>query len=308
MRPEGAAGSPAAGLVEQVTTPTEIAETPTKAGDFVYGVFGGTEREAVANLNRKRRIRRLRTCVPMFGDVVQATMPGHDCIMVTLTYASDWTFEVGQLSKALEAMKAYASRRGVTLRGVWVLEATKRGRPHYHVLLWVPRGFRLPPPDKRGWWPWGMTRIEKSHAPVGYLSKYASKGSDATFPPGARLFGVFGLQPHFRKVITWARRPRWLRRISDPGQPIVRVPFVGWVDASSGEVWQTPYRVKFEPWVNPFNGQSCVLVSVELASGSEDAEHPSALNLPPSRWGLMPNRWRDRVPWLKATLAELSAV
>ena len=60
------------------------------------------------------------------------------------------------------------------LHYVWVLELTKRGRPHYHVLFWLPKGVSMPKADKQGWWKHGMTR-SGGHSPVGYLCKYTSK-------------------------------------------------------------------------------------------------------------------------------------
>ena len=68
--------------------------------------------------------------------------------------------------------------KGIFIHYVWVLELTKRGRPHYHVLFWLPRGISMPKADKQGWWRHGMTNTVPARSPVGYLCKYTSKGID----------------------------------------------------------------------------------------------------------------------------------
>jgi len=41
----------------------------------------------------------------------------------------------------------------------------------------------LPKPDKQGWWPHGMPKIESCRKQsVGYLIKYATKGQQTTAP------------------------------------------------------------------------------------------------------------------------------
>ena len=95
--------------------------------------------------------------------------------MVTLTYREDVEWSPRQVSGYLKCVREWARRKDIFIHYVWVLELTKRGRPHYHVLFWLPKGVSMPKADKQGWWKHGMTRSEWAHSPVGYLCKYTSK-------------------------------------------------------------------------------------------------------------------------------------
>ena len=80
--------------------------------------------------------------------------------MVTLTYRDDVDWSPRQVSNYLKCVREWARRKAIFLHYVWVLELTKRGRPHYHVLFWLPKGVSMPKADKQGWWKHGMTRSE----------------------------------------------------------------------------------------------------------------------------------------------------
>ena len=116
-------------------------------------------------------------------------------LFLTFTYAPGLDWEPRHMTAFVKAVRDYLARRRLTCRYVWVLELHQSGRPHYHAVLWLPHGMRLPKPDLRGWWPHGATRIERARSPVGYLAKYASKGIPQTdaddgrpaIPKGARL-------------------------------------------------------------------------------------------------------------------------
>ena len=80
--------------------------------------------------------------------------------MVTLTYREDVEWSPRQVSGYLKCVREWARRKDIFIHYVWVLELTKRGRPHYHVLFWLPKGVSMPKADKQGWWKHGMTRSE----------------------------------------------------------------------------------------------------------------------------------------------------
>ena len=78
--------------------------------------------------------------------------------MVTLTYRDDVDWSPRQVSNYLKCVREWARRKGIFIHYVWVLELTKRGRPHYHVLFGCLKGVSMPKADKQGWWKHGMTR------------------------------------------------------------------------------------------------------------------------------------------------------
>lgn len=170
--------------------------------------------------------------------------------MLTLTYAPKNDWAANQMSDLVRHIRKYLRRKGVEMRYVWVQEFTKKGRPHYHLLLWLPLGITLPKPDKRGWWPYGMTKIEWARNAIGYIAKYASK-ADSLFPParGARMHGNGGVTGEELLEQRWWKLPGWLRKLADVQDRVRRaVPRSGggYVNPSTGEVFRSPYIVFFK--------------------------------------------------------------
>lgn len=235
--PEARAARPAAaggrGLVEQVTSSPH---TLTK--------YPSTDLYAVRKmLNRERRCRRMRRCVVAHADAVKERQGFRtEALMVTLTYRPTSEWNSRQVARYVHTVRKWLARRGVELRYQWVIETTKAGRPHYHLLLWVPHGTRIPLPDASGQWPHGSTRVEVARRAVGYLVKYATKGTDHELPRGARLFGCGG-DAAARYEAHRAGLPRWLDRSASSGTRCTRVANVGWLEAETGVVHRTPYQL-----------------------------------------------------------------
>lgn len=169
--------------------------------------------------------------------------------MLTLTYRPDVEWAAGQVSTLVRHIRQYLARRGIPMRFVWVQEFTKKGRPHYHMLLWLPLGITLPKPDKRGWWPCGMTKIEWARNAIGYIAKYASKGDSLAQPAkGARMHGGGGLTDEALLEQRWWKLPSWLRDDVGPSDRVRRAAprsGGGFVHPDSGEVFKSPWVVFF---------------------------------------------------------------
>lgn len=126
------------------------------------------------------------------------------------------------------------------------MELTKAGCPHYHLIVWLPWGVKLPFLDAKGWWPYGMTRMEWAKCAVGYVSKYLSKGDEGTrLPHGARMYGVGGLKGEALQEARWWALPTWLREQVEKSQIIRRRNGGGWVDRSSAEIYLSPWKIIF---------------------------------------------------------------
>lgn len=176
--------------------------------------------------------------------------------MVTLTYAPSQEYDKRDISRFLKCVREWCRRRSVAFRYVWVMELHRSGRPHYHVLIWLPRGYHLPKPDKRGWWPKGMSKIEGARKPVGYLAKYASKLSNAaqgdehdTFnalPKGARIHGAGGLSETSKRIRRWWLAPIWVRRLWHPSEDPRPAPGGGWLSRVLGTCMPSPWSVRFD--------------------------------------------------------------
>jgi len=165
-------------------------------------------------------------------------------IMVTLTYAGDnGDWEPRHISRLIKCLRQWCKRRAVSCRYVWVAELQKRGVIHYHMAIWLPKGLTLPKPDKQGWWPHGMTKIEQARKPVAYLMKYLSKDTSkcfGSFPRGARIYGVGGLND-LRCVRRWLNYPRFIKCRSDVNERWQRFVGGGWIDAD-GVHYQSEYE------------------------------------------------------------------
>lgn len=172
-----------------------------------------------------------------------------DCVFVTLTYRQIEDPNPKDISKYLDAARKHCARRGIPCRYVWVGELQQRGALHYHVLFWMPRGYKLPMPDKSGWWPHGWSNIQKSHSPVGYLAKYAGKlktkagAAGFAIPKGFRISGVGGLDTEDKQKKRWANLPGWLRDAVTPEHRCKRIIGGGWISRETFEYWPSAWRL-----------------------------------------------------------------
>jgi hypothetical protein len=140
-------------------------------------------------------------------------------VMVTLTYADSCEWAPDHISKYIHTVSEWGRRRGYKLPYVWVMELTKKGRAHYHVIFWIPVHLFIPKADVQGWWVHGSSNTVRARNPYGYLSKYASKalvhddeGKRVEFPRGARIHGIGGVTADEAAIIAWWKLPKDLRR------------------------------------------------------------------------------------------------
>ena len=207
---------------------------------------GGKLRPLLDDLARSRRLARMRKTVSRFVDVAAdgLTRPGFRpalMVMVTLTYADEGAWRPRHVSEFLLRVSQWFERRGLPYAYAWTMEMQRRGVPHYHALFWVPRGVRIPMPDRLGpgqrrpFWPHGSTNIGKARS-RGYIVKYATKGDLRPFPRHARIFGVGACERAWRAVARWAALPSWLREKSFEGDSVCRCG-ADWVSRLTGEVY-----------------------------------------------------------------------
>ena len=166
--------------------------------------------------------------------------------MLTMTYRPGVAWDRRHVSECLKRARHWMARRGLRLRYVWVMELTKRGFPHYHVMVWLPLGVKLPKLDDAGWWPHGMTRMEWAVCAGGYMAKYVSKGDDRPMPEGARMYGAGGLEGAALREARWWAKPTWLRDAVTMDDQVARRVGGGWVDLDTGQVFRSPWLVVFE--------------------------------------------------------------
>lgn len=221
------------------------------------------------------RLKRLQKSVRISAQVIQDTLQQsrvkYKAHMVTLTYRDDVDWSPRQVSNYLKCVREWARRKGIFLHYVWVLELTKRGRPHYHVLFWLPRGISMPKADKQGWWRHGMTNTVPARSPVGYLCKYTSKGIDfdswGKLPRGGRLYGHGGYSPSMRITRAWRVAPAWVRELIDEIDGVKKVGAY-WVNRVSGMGIRSPFAFDHVNRILRFKGFSDPIHESEIFNNS----------------------------------------
>ncbi|MDO4682773.1 MAG: hypothetical protein Q4B17_08290 [Lautropia sp.] len=162
--------------------------------------------------------------------------------MITTTYRPDEEWEPKQITRLVKAARHYVEKHGFVFRYIWVLEMTKRGRPHYHLAIKLPHGLKLPKPDQAGWWQHGMTRIEYVKYIVAYLAKYLSKvDSFEHYPKYARLTGSGGLPSEAKRESRLWMSPSYVREEFGESANPFRAEGGGWVNRETGEVMPSRY-------------------------------------------------------------------
>lgn len=167
-------------------------------------------------------------------------------VLVTLTYRRSASWEASHVASYVNRVRKEVTRAGHPQpRYQWVLELTQAGKPHYHVLWWLPRSVRLRKADQARHWTQGSTRTERARRGPAYLSKYVSKGIGSCVthrpPRGARLFGVGGTPDASHR----ARLPAWLRPcLATPQDRIRRIPRLGFASILTGEFWHPRFRLR----------------------------------------------------------------
>lgn len=153
----------------------------------------------------------------------------------------------------LELSREWFRRRGRQFYYAWVTELMKNGMVHFHVVVSMPKGYRLPKPDVRGWWPHGLTRVEAARSPVGYLAKYCSKAHQHnSFPKGLRTHSRGGLDATGRIEMRWWSSPKWVRQWCSSITDVRRTMGGGFACVDTGE-W------KPSPWAGEFVGGTIAL-------------------------------------------------
>lgn len=250
-------GPPFEALREPETAAMGVGAAPadTATGGAAAGLVSsqtsGTSAGKPIRIDREAsRLKRLRCSVLTAARLHVQEKSRWKVAMLTLTYRPDADWAPGQISSVVRHIRQWLARKGHEMRFVWVQEFTKKGRPHYHLLLWLPLGLTIPKPDKQRWWPWGMTKIEWARNAVGYIAKYASKG-DALHQPakGARMHGNGGLTGGALIEQRWWKLPGWLRERVEPSERVRRAVKGygrGFVNLDSGEVYKSPWVVFFK--------------------------------------------------------------
>ena len=206
-----------------------------------------SDRAAMKEFRKQARISRVRRGVSAAAELLEynAAKGGHRFreLLVTLTYREDVEWRASHIREFLDLCRKRFARRGEPLRYVWVLELTKRGRPHYHLVFWIPASLRFPTPDRAGLWPHGMSQVKRAGGSVWYLIDYLKKANDVeSLPRGARIFGCGGLTLDDRAEKRWRLLPRYVRVQFNVGDDVRRCRGGGYMSRLTGE-WRPAAQI-----------------------------------------------------------------
>jgi len=129
-------------------------------------------------------------------------------LFVTLTYAEDGAWKPGHVGDFRRGVRDWFKRscQGTRMRMVWVMELTKRGRPHYHCMIWVRARDYFPNPHKAGWWPHGFAHVLSSKVHINMACAARRKRASALFGGGVHRSS---------RAITSAARPIFAKLQAD---------------------------------------------------------------------------------------------
>lgn len=165
-------------------------------------------------MQAKGRVNNLRKTVYNFGVGTEERLKGLNYVpwLCSLTYRNVGDWNPKDITYFLNRVRIHLYRRGLPFIYVWVAELQKRGALHYHVLIWLPKGFKLPKFARFGWWSHGFTDQKIARKSVGYLMKYVSKtDSKNTYPSGVRIYGYGGANELVKRRIRFFRCNKTVR-------------------------------------------------------------------------------------------------
>lgn len=204
----------------------------------------------------RARVSRMQRSVGITSRLLTDLCPRLGCWLVTLTYDTEGTLREARdwrprdVSDCMRGYRDWAREQGIPLCYVWVAELQQRGVIHYHVLVWIPKGWKLPKADVAGFWACGMSNTVAVRSAVGYATKYASKleskgGTFRVLYSGARMHGAGGLELAVRVMRAWMCAPAWLRDELSEREPqaVRRATGGGWVLPETGEYFRSPYAI-----------------------------------------------------------------
>lgn len=168
-----------------------------------------------------------------------AKAKGLYAVAVTLTFARDTDFCAKHITRFLNCLRSKLKRKGHQLVYAWVLE--RAGALHYHLALWLPRGFKLDCTELAKWWPWGSTWNETCRKVSAWIHYISKRNCKTDLPTGARVFGYGGLDEQAKEAVQHAMLPIWLKTLLSSNAKVKRVPKVGWLDLGTGEVYESPW-------------------------------------------------------------------
>lgn len=194
---------------------------------------------------RAMKVKRARYATLTAARLHRLERPTWVATFIGMTYRPGCDYGPRDISDMVKAVRIWCEARAIECRYVWVAEMQKRGVIHYHMLVFHPKRYNFPKPDKCGMWPHGTTNRQVGiRYAVAYMAKYMSKGDAAAFPKGARTYGCGGLEGTAKLEMRWWKLPTWVRTQYAPEDAVKRAKG-GFLVPATGEILPSPWEVRF---------------------------------------------------------------
>lgn len=166
--------------------------------------------------SRQARINRCRKRVVSWANTLKPFLDKVGCqykmVMMGLTYRPGVEWRANDIRDFIAKLKREVGLKNI-ISMARVAELQERGAVHFHIIVIVKQGVRVPFPDKSGLWRHGSSRVEKARSPF-YLVSYTKKEyqKSGIYPKGCRMYEVW-INPEFVSYVE-----RWYFRLSSlPG-------------------------------------------------------------------------------------------
>ena len=160
-------------------------------------------------------------------------------VAVTLTYSDKKEYSTKNITAFINNLRRILKNYGCSFPYVWTLEYASH--LHYHLILWLPRDFKLEKERLSKLWKWGGTWIESCESVTGWSRYIAKFDGIEKLPKGARSFGSGGLDKVGRTAVARAGLPQWLIKLLPKDEYAVPCSGGGRVNPSTGEIFLSPY-------------------------------------------------------------------
>ena len=203
-----------------------------------------TETSTTASSRKRKNAARKKLKRVIKEQIRYAKVANLRAVALTLTYRNAAEFSPKHISAFLARLRRTLKRAGYKLPYAWVLE--RASRLHYHLLVWLPRGYTLDAAKLTRSWPWGSTWFESCRSVRAWGLYMAKFDSTEKLPLGARLYGYGGLDEAGKLAVARVALPGWLCALLPDRHGGRRCPGGGWVNVVTGEIYRCPYA--WTPW------------------------------------------------------------
>lgn len=221
-------------------------------GNAYTTLYDREKKEYIVIDQKAARLSRMNKRVFAWADTMKPVKDknsGCQMLMIGLTYKPGVEWKANDIRDFIARLKRKVGQKNI-IGMARVGELQQRGAVHYHIIIVVKKGVRIPKPDKSRLWLHGSSRVEVARSPF-YIVSYTKKKyqKEGIFPKGLRMYEVWINPEYITMLEKWYFRlstlPAWLKAqiikdVDNLGAKWDRLVGGGWLYA--GKKYRSPYR------------------------------------------------------------------